>query len=302
MCFFVRNWWREEDSNLRSTRRQIYSLLGLTAPQSLQFDDSYFCSRMILSQPIIKLLKFNKEIILKDLNKEDFDLFLLRSIDSTNEECKRIPIKKKFLVVSANKQTSGKGRHGRNWLTPEGNIALSISYEAKADGPPISLITSIIVTDALSESLNEEHIKIKWPNDIVFRRKKVAGILVEKEKCNDLSKIIVGIGINLELGEEKESWWGDFSEFKLKNLRDEIINKILKGFEEYLERGVDSWQETWESKCMHLNKKIVFVREEKAIEGICKGITSQGHIKLDFNNKIQEFESGEISIKGVYDY
>ena len=302
MCLFVRNWWREEDSNLRSTRRQIYSLLGLTAPQSLQFDDSYFCSRMILSQPIIKLSKFNKEIILKDLNKEDFDLFLLRSIDSTNEECKRIPIKKKFLVVSANKQTSGKGRHGRNWLTPEGNIALSISYEAKADGPPISLITSIIVTNALSESLNEEHIKIKWPNDIVFRRKKVAGILVEKEKCNDLSKIIVGIGINLELGEEKESWWGDFSEFKLKNLRDEIINKILKGFEEYLERGVDSWQETWESKCMHLNKKIVFVREEKAIEGICKGITSQGHIKLDFNNKIQEFESGEISIKGVYDY
>ncbi len=257
---------------------------------------------MILSQPIIKLLKFNKEIILKNLNKEDFDLFLLRSIDSTNEECKRIPIKKKFLVVSANKQTSGKGRHGRNWLTPEGNIALSISYEAKADGPPISLITSIIVTDALSESLNEEHIKIKWPNDIVFRRKKVAGILVEKEKSNDLSKIIIGIGINLALSEEKESWWGDFSEFKLKNLRDEIINKILKGFEDYLERGIDSWLETWENKCMHLNKKIVFIKEEKEIEGICKGITSQGHIKLDFNNKIQEFESGEISIKGVYDY
>ena len=53
---------------------------------------------------------------------------------------------------------------------------------------------------------------------------------------------------------------------------------------------------------MHLNKKIVFIREEKEIGGICKGITSQGHIKLDFNNKIQEFESGEISIKGVYDY
>ena len=302
MCFFVKNWWREEDSNLRSTRRQIYSLLGLTAPQSLQFDDSYFCSRMILSQPIIKLSKFNKEIILKDLNKENFDLFLLRSIDSTNEECKRISIKKKFLVVSANKQTSGKGRHGRNWLTPEGNIALSISYEAKSDGPPISLITSIIVTNALSKSLNEENIKIKWPNDIVFRRKKVAGILVEKEKGSDLSKIIVGIGINLELSEEKESWWGDFSEFKLKNLRDEIINKILKGFEDYLERGVDSWLETWESKCMHLNKKIVFIKEEKEIEGVCKGINSQGHIKLDFNNKIQEFESGEISIKGVYDY
>ena len=257
---------------------------------------------MILSQPIIKLSKFNKEIILKDLNKEDFDLFLLRSIDSTNEECKRISIKKKFLVVSANKQTSGRGRHGRNWHTPEGNIALSISYEAKADGPPISLITSIIVTNALSESLNEEHIKIKWPNDIVFRRKKVAGILVEKEKSNDLSKIIVGIGINLELGEKKESWWGDFSEFKLKNLRDEIINKILKGFEDYLERGIDSWLETWESKCMHLNKKIVFIKEEKEIEGVCKGITNQGHIKLDFNNKMQEFESGEISIKGVYDY
>ena len=257
---------------------------------------------MILSQPIFKLSKFNKEIILKDLNKEDFDLCLLRSIDSTNEECKRRSIKKKFLVVSSNKQTSGKGRHGRNWLTPEGNIALSIAYGTNADGPPISLITAIIVTNALSESLNEENIKIKWPNDIVFKGKKVAGILVEKEKSNDLSKIIVGIGINLKLSEEKESWWGDFSEFKFKNLRDEIINKILKGFKYYQERGIDSWLQTWESKCIHLNKKIVFIKEEKEIEGICKGITSEGHIKLNFNNKIQEFESGEISIKGVYDY
>ena len=104
---------------------------------------------MILSQPIIKLLKFNKEIILKNLNKEDFDLFLLRSIDSTNEECKRIPIKKKFLVVSANKQTSGKGRHGRNWLTPKGNIALSISYEAKADGPPTVSYTHLTLPTRL---------------------------------------------------------------------------------------------------------------------------------------------------------
>ena len=197
--FFCENWWREEDSNLRSTRRQIYSLLGLTAPQSLQFDDSYFCSRMILSQPIFKLSKFNKEIILRDLNREDFDLFLLKSIDSTNEECKRMSIKKRFLVISANKQTSGKGRHGRNWLTPEGNIALSIAYETNAEEPPISLITGIIVTDALSESLDDENIKIKWPNDIVFRRKKVAGILVEKEKSNEVSKIIIGIGINLSL-------------------------------------------------------------------------------------------------------
>ena len=257
---------------------------------------------MILSQPIFKLSKFNKEIILRDLNREDFDLFLLKSIDSTNEECKRISIKKRFLVISANKQTSGKGRHGRNWLTPEGNIALSIAYETNAEEPPISLITGIIVTDALSESLDDENIKIKWPNDIVFRRKKVAGILVEKEKSNEVSKIIIGIGINLELSEEKESWWGDFSEFQLKDLRDEIINKILKGFEEFLKKGIDSWLEIWESKCMHLNKKIVFIRDEKEFEGVCKGITSQGHIRLDFNSKIHEFESGEISIKGVYDY
>ena len=76
----------------------------------------------------------------------------------------------------------------------------------------------------------------------------------------------------------------------------------MKGFEEYLERGVDSWQETWESKCMHLNKKIVLLGKKKQLKVFVKGITSQGHIKLDFNNKIQEFESGEISIKGVYDY
>ena len=65
-------------------------------------------------------MKFNEEIILKGLNLADFELKTHQLIDSTNDECKRISSNKDILVVTADKQTMGKGRKGKKWHSPEG--------------------------------------------------------------------------------------------------------------------------------------------------------------------------------------
>ena len=245
-------------------------------------------------------MKFNEEIILKGLNLADFELKTHQLIDSTNDECKRISSNKDILVVTADKQTMGKGRKGKKWHSPEGNISLSIAFADREFEVPISIATGILVKDALTEIFNLSSIKLKWPNDLVFKKKKIGGILVEKEVFANYTKAIVGIGINLEL-DGKESWWGDFKDLNGKNLRDKIINKILMKFEILLKNGLDDWKSLWDQSCIHNGAIISVARNDEIIKGKYLGLNDAGELLLEKETgNIISFSSGEVSIKGIY--
>ena len=243
---------------------------------------------------------FNEEIILKGLNLADFELKTHQLIDSTNDECKRISSNKDILVVTADKQTMGKGRKGKKWHSPEGNISLSIAFADIGFDMPISIATGILVRDALTEVFNLSSIKLKWPNDLVYEKKKIGGILVEKEVFADYTKAIVGIGINLEL-DKKESWWGDLKDLNGKNLRDKIINRILIKFEILLKNGLDDWKRLWHKSCIHNDAIISVARNNETIKGKYLGINDAGELLLEKETgNIISFSSGEVSIKGIY--
>ena len=245
-------------------------------------------------------MKFNEEIILKGLNLADFELKTHQLIDSTNDECKRISSNKDILVVTADKQTMGKGRKGKKWHSPEGNISLSIAFADIGFDMPISIATGILVRDALTEVFNLSSIKLKWPNDLVYEKKKIGGILVEKEVFADYTKAIVGIGINLEL-DKKESWWGDLKDLNGKNLRDKIINRILMKFEILLKNGLDDWKSHWHQSCIHNDAIISVARNNETIKGKYLGINDAGELLLEKETgNIISFSSGEVSIKGIY--
>ena len=247
-------------------------------------------------------MQFNEEIILKGLNLANFELKTHKLIDSTNDECKRISSNKDILVVTADKQTKGKGRKGKKWHSPKGNISLSIAFADREFDVPISIATGILVKDALTEVFNLDSIKLKWPNDLVFEKKKIGGILVEKEVFASYTKAIVGIGINLEL-DKKESWWGDFRDLNGKNLRDKIINKILMKFEILLTDGLDDWKRHWDNSCIHNDAIITVARNDEIIKGKYLGLNDAGGLLLE-NKKgnIISFSSGEVSVKGIYNY
>ena len=245
-------------------------------------------------------MKFNEEIILKGLNLANFELKTHQLIDSTNDECKRISSNKDILVVTADKQTKGKGRKGKKWHSPEGNISLSIAFADKEFGVPISIATGIMVKDALKEVFNKSLIKLKWPNDLVFEKKKIGGILVEKEIFANYTKTIVGIGINLEL-DNKESWWGDLKDMNGKKLRDNIINKILMRFETFFNDGLHDWQILWEQSCIHNNTVIYVSKDAEIIKGKYLGVNNLGELLLqNEKDEVISFSSGEVSIKGIY--
>jgi len=119
--------------------------------------------------------------------------YRLTEIDSTNEYVKQIMKRApEGTVVLADVQTAGKGRKGRNWYSPEGGLWMSVLLN-HSDDCMIPVTGGVAVCEAFEPY--DVALDIKWPNDILLNRKKVAGILTEIVD----KKAILGIGINLNV-------------------------------------------------------------------------------------------------------
>ena len=246
--------------------------------------------------------ELNKDIILKDLPSKRFNLHIYDEIDSTNDEAKRIEGIKDFHIFITEKQTKGRGRHGKKWSSPNsGNIYMTISTSQNTSQiNPISLISGLICKKAIDKLIRKPSIMLKWPNDILFNDKKIGGILVETEINKENIKTIIGIGINLNINKE-ESWWGDLSRFALESKRNELINLILTEFLNIFDNSYDNWLDDWKKSCMHINKEIeIFDGEHLQKKAIFKDIDAQGNAIIETKEGEEVIATGQISIKGVY--
>ena len=130
---------------------------------------------------ILKLIKFN-------------------CVKSTNDEAiKIIRSGKKYQgIVISNLQTKGRGTMGKKWISYNGNFFASIFFELKKSMPDFkefSLINPVIIKKLLNEYSSHE-VKIKWPNDLMIKNRKVCGILQELITFEKKFFLIIGIGIN----------------------------------------------------------------------------------------------------------
>lgn len=120
------------------------------------------------------------------------------SLDSTNVEAAKLANAGESLPfwVRADEQTAGRGRRGRDWVSPRGNFYGSACYAF--DGTPqeaalLSFVAAIAVMDALSAYTLKTAPRLKWPNDVLIGGGKIAGLLLEAQP----GRVIVGIGVNL---------------------------------------------------------------------------------------------------------
>ena len=230
------------------------------------------------------------------------NLHIYDEIDSTNDEAKRIEGIEDFHIFISEKQTKGRGRHGKKWSSPNsGNIYMTISTNQNTSQiSPVSLISGLVCKKAIDKLIRKPSIMLKWPNDILFNDKKIGGILVETEINKENIKTIIGIGINLNINKE-ESWWGDLSKFALESKRNELINLILAEFLNIFDNSYDNWVDDWKKSCMHINKEIeIFDGEHLQKKAIFKDIDAQGNAVIESNEGEEVIATGQISIKGVY--
>lgn len=211
-------------------------------------------------------------------------------------------------VCFAELQTAGKGRRGRQWISPKGqNIYGSILWRfhdvSNLNG--LSLAIGVGVIRALKKQ-GVENVNLKWANDIYSNGKKLGGILVEvSTHSNGNASAVIGFGLNLALPSEIEAITQPYTDLStvaanLKIERDfliaELLNELLPIVATFEKQGLCAYLQEWrELDC--LNGKIATLfRNSQALQGIVRGIDDDGLLKLQLENgEIQTFSSGEVS-------
>ncbi|MBQ4259249.1 MAG: biotin--[Lachnospiraceae bacterium] len=236
-------------------------------------------------------------------------------LDSTNLEARRQAKEHapEGRVIVANQQTDGRGRRGRSWSSPDGNLYFSIILRPTLpleQIPPLTLLMGLAVADALGC----EQAKIKWPNDIVIDGKKVSGILAEMAPVEGgISPfIIIGVGVNISvqgLEEELQNTAIGIMEAAGRGQgREALLLKILELFEtyyqEYCERGgFDSFVDRYNARCVNCNREVLVQSPAGDFRGTALGVNEKGELLVRrTDGSLECITAGEVSVRGIYGY
>ena len=151
--------------------------------------------------------------------------FKFKNVNSTNDIALRLikKTKNKFGIVITNKQKKGRGQHGKRWISNNGNLFVSIFFSLEKINLSLRQMTKInckLIKNLLSFYCKKK-ISIKPPNDLLIDKKKICGILQETLIKNNITYMVVGIGINLIKNP-------NISNYKTTNLFEITNNKIDK--------------------------------------------------------------------------
>lgn len=229
-------------------------------------------------------------------------------IDSTNSESLRqIQLgSTESRVVVASSQTAGRGRRGRQWLSPKNaGIYLSLtrrfSMEANAL-QALSLVTAISVLEALQE-LGAQELQLKWPNDVLFEKKKLAGILLELQQKEASRFVVFGIGVNIELPTESLERI-DRPATDLNSIISEppsrvillatLLNHLCRNLEKYEGSGFSSFEERWNGLDCYRMSDIEIQNGESRLIGKSLGVNAEGSLLLQTAKGMQSINGGEV--------
>jgi len=240
-------------------------------------------------------------------------LALLGTIDSTNSFVKRFSEEhgQTRIVALAERQTAGRGRHGKRWLSSfAGGINLSILWEFELGASSLeglSLAAGVAVRRALTQ-MGVSGVQLKWPNDLFLSEKKVGGILLEV--LGDPSgpcSVIVGVGINHcisdAVGENIDQPFTDIvSEvpgYVSRNaLCAALISQLIELLDSYESTGFIDYRDEWQQCDITLGKKCTIQTGKKSITGMAMGIDSNGAIILRTEDGEEiRFVGGNLSLR-----
>lgn len=214
-------------------------------------------------------------------------------------------------VCIAESQTDGRGRRGRQWVSPfASNIYLSMVWRC-ADGPAalagLSLALGVAIMRVLSD-FGARDIGLKWPNDIIWQGKKLGGILVEiAGEANGPCVLVAGIGINVKMaygaGTDIDQPWvdlrhilGDKIPFRM-DLVCRTIEQMMDILHDYPQRGFSAYQQEWNKWDVVRGRQVRLSLPNSEKTGVVKGVDTEGALLLDTGKSVERITSGEISLR-----
>lgn len=311
----------KEKSPAAVSGEQIASDLGLSraavwkAIQNLRSGGFRITSKpsqgYTLTEESYRLSEENLSLNLSPSWKDRVSLKVLETVDSTNQEAKRLLADGAgdLTVVLASHQTHGKGRLGRTFHSPPGSgLYLSLIMKRELDMNDAILVTSaaaVAVRETLS-AYTDQDIGIKWVNDLYIAGKKVAGILTEGTSSFESGKMesmIIGIGINLFPPQEgfpeeiRDIATTLFAEptSQVNTLAASLIDHIVDILEKLHDRSV---MERYREYSIVLDRKVTVSRGNTTYNATVKAINDDGSLTvLDEDGTEQHLNSGEISLR-----
>jgi BirA family biotin operon repressor/biotin-[acetyl-CoA-carboxylase] ligase len=232
-------------------------------------------------------------------------------LESTNQYLlNKLPSLINGQTCIAEYQSAGRGRRGRHWISPfASHLYFSMYWRLEAGiekASGLSLLVGIATVNAL-EKLGVQGVGLKWPNDLYYQGKKLAGILIElNAQASDVCHAVIGIGLNVRMPEHQGKFidqpWVDLNTISSTPIdRNQLSGLLIKELHQllaaYEQSGLAPFLSRWFALDCFINQQVNLIVADKIQTGICKGINEQGALLLEINQEVKAYIGGEISLR-----
>ncbi len=245
----------------------------------------------------------------------DAVLYVHEEIDSTNSEAERLLARGEPapFAVAARRQTGGRGRRGRSWFSGEGgNLCLSLAFRPAL--PParmgtFTLWTGVVLAGFLRETTGVP-IFVKWPNDLMFERRKLGGILTEARMDSDqMRELVFGLGLNVN--GDPRAWPPEIREtaaslrqaagrsHALNPLAAALIRRMLEACEEFFaDPPPPAFRSLWESFDLLNGREVGVLQGGETLRGRAEGIDEDGSLLLRApGGRLLRLRAGDVTLE-----
>ncbi len=234
-----------------------------------------------------------------------FDMTYYPRTESTNKDIWEIynTTQKNDLFVITDNQISGKGRGNHSWISAP-NKSITCSFLLKQIFQKIN-IHSFLIPLAIIKGIKKFtniNLNVKWPNDIIYKNKKIAGILIESKKNNHnyLFNIGIGINVNEDIGDFTDDLKAKATSLKIITnqtiQREPLLASIFNELDQLINtNNSNSIINEWIKCCYHINKEISFYYNNKLTSGVFKTINQNGEAVIQTQTKLINY-NGQIRL------
>lgn len=239
---------------------------------------------------------------------------ILEQIDSTNRYLLERAIESDDPggdACLAETQPHGRGRRGRGWIaTPYNNLMLSMSWRF-ASGPAmvsgLSLAAGVAVVRAL-EQYGVRDVGLKWPNDVLWNNRKLAGLLVDVHgEAAGPCTVVLGVGINCRIAARDarliDQPWTDVQSITgatvdRNRLAALVLRELHEMFVRFARAGLAAFRAEWDRHHLFAGQRARVQQGDAVVDGWVQGIDDNGALQLrDERDRVQVFHSGEVSLR-----
>ena len=236
-----------------------------------------------------------------------YRIYHFNSLTSTQDKAKEFSKKGlNNIVVIADTQTKGRGRFHRKWHSGKGGLWMSILLKPDNTGNIQYLTFAAAVSVVKSiKKLTDINAKIKWPNDVHYKGKKLCGILTEGSFGKE-NYVVVGIGLNVNQDKFPEEIKNIATslrilkeqKFNIKSISKSIIGEFFNIYNnQYNKNNLKNILKTWKKYCDTMDKNVTVISGRKKIYGKAIGVDENCNLLLKSKNKIIKIIEGDINVR-----